>query len=86
MLPSNIKIKNYKILIPNSVKIALQKQADYIAFEQQNPITANNWLDGIIHAIQSLSKLPDRCPVAPENSYIKKDSTIIIQTNSGERF
>ena len=65
--------KHYKILIPNSVKIALQKQIDYIAITQQQPLIALEWLDGIIKAIQSLEEFPNRCAIAPENEYLEQD-------------
>jgi toxin ParE1/3/4 len=65
-------IKHYKILIPDSVKISLNQQVNYIAVEQAQPITALKWLDGIIGAIQSLSTFPERCSVAHEDFYFKK--------------
>ena len=71
--------KHYKILIPNSVKVALQQQASYITIEQGEPLIASKWLDGIIKAIQSLSNFPNRCPIAPENSYISKSRTTVIR-------
>ncbi len=64
--------KHHKVFIPDSVKVSLQKQMDYISIEQQEPLIAAKWLDGIVKAIQSLSKFPDRCPIAPENSCIDK--------------
>jgi len=68
---------HHKILIPDSVKLALQNQVDYISIDQQEPIIAARWLDGIIEAIHSLSHLPERCAIAPENSHFKKNSQII---------
>ena len=70
---------HHKILIPHSVKIALQKQVDYIAIEQQEPLLAVRWLNGIVKAIQSLEKFPERCAIAPENYYLYKDTTLIIR-------
>ena len=71
--------KNYKIFIANSVKTELEKQVDYIAFEQQEPEIAARWLDGIIAAIQSLSYFPDRHAIAPENFYINKNDENVIR-------
>lgn len=71
--------KHYKILIPNSVKISLNQQINYIAFEQAQPITALKWLDGIIEAIQSLSTFPERCSIAPEDSYFRKSHETTIR-------
>jgi plasmid stabilization system protein ParE len=71
--------KHYRVLIPKSVEIILQKQADYIVKEQRAPSIATQWLDGIFEAIESLSQFPDRCSIAPENFYVKKDSNIVIR-------
>ncbi len=74
-----MNIKHHKILIPNSVKNALQKQVEYIAFDQKNPAEALKWLDGIIDAIQSLEKFPERCAIALENYYIKSGQEILVR-------
>ncbi len=71
--------KHYEVLIPKSVEIILQKQADYIMNEQHAPSIAAQWLEGIFEAIESLSRFPARCPIAPENLYVQKDSNIIIR-------
>ncbi len=71
--------KRYQLLIPQTVKIALRQQADYIITEQHSPLNASKWLDGIIKAIESLAEFPDRCPIAPENFYIKKNSQMVIR-------
>lgn len=74
-----ITVKNHKIFIADSVKVSLQKQVDYISFEQGEPLIAVRWIDGIMDAITSLSHFPHRCPIAPENFYVTKDSEIIIR-------
>jgi plasmid stabilization system protein ParE len=61
--------KHHKLLIPDSVKLELQKQLDYIAFEQKEPELALRWLDGISEAINSLAEFPTRCPLAYENKF-----------------
>ena len=61
-------LKSYKIIISEEVEINLQKQVDYITFEQQDPLAAQIWLDGIKKSIRSLSILPERFAVAHENS------------------
>ncbi|NBV06558.1 MAG: type II toxin-antitoxin system RelE/ParE family toxin [Proteobacteria bacterium] len=71
--------KLYKVLIPQSVKTSLQHQVDYITNEQNAPAIALEWLDGLIKAVQSLAEFPDRCAVAPEDSFIKKDSKTAIR-------
>lgn len=64
-----MKPKHHKVLIPNSVKIELREQSEYIALEQGNYCNAERWLDGITKAILSLEIFPERCAIAPENSY-----------------
>lgn len=71
-------LKNYKIITLDEVNISLQKQAIYIALEQQDPLMAQIWFGGIKKAISSLSILPERFSVAPENfAPNKKPKTII---------
>ena len=72
-------IKHYKILIPDSVKISLNQQLNYIAAEHCQPALALQWLDGIIEAIQSLSTFPERCAAAPEDFYFKKSHETTIR-------
>lgn len=71
--------KTHRIYISDNVQKSLKKQADYIAFEQQNPVIAEKWLDGLVKAIESLSTIPNRCPIAPENSYIYNNSKSVIR-------
>lgn len=73
-----MQVKHHKILIPNSVKISLRKQVDFIAIES-GQLLALKWLDGIIEAIQSLAEFPERCAIAPENEYLGQDSTVEIR-------
>ena len=72
-------IKHYKILISNSVKIALLKQLDYIFLNSGSFIVAERWLGGIMKSIQSLSNFPKRCPIAPESYKINKNHSKIIR-------
>jgi plasmid stabilization system protein ParE len=60
-------MKHHKVRVPRAVNVALLQQANYISTEQQDPIMASRWLDGMIGAIQSLSHFPERCQIAPEN-------------------
>ena len=41
----------------------------YAWLEEQDPVAAIRWAQGIKKAIQSLSILPERCPQAPESAY-----------------
>ena len=74
-----MSVKHYKVLIPESVKIALRHQVDYIITNQHAPSIASEWIDGLIEAIESLAEFPDRCSIAPENLHIKKGSKFVIR-------
>ncbi len=65
-------MKYYKVSISDLAEIALNKQFDYIAKEQNAPIAATHWLNGIIKSINSLAIFPKRHPVALKNSYDEK--------------
>lgn len=71
--------KHHKVLIPHTVKIALQEQVDYIAIKQGESLNARRWLAGIVKAISSLSKFPQRCSVAPENAEFGNDANFVIR-------
>lgn len=68
--------KVYQILIPKSVEIALENQLDYV-LNQSGKNVAQRWLDGLVAAIDSLSLMPQRCAIAPENNRFKKPNSII---------
>lgn len=74
-----MSVKHYKVLVPESVKVTLRRQVDYIVTEQHAPSIASEWVDGIVKAIESLAEFPDRCSTAPENFYIKKDPKAVIR-------
>ncbi|MGP1382193.1 MAG: type II toxin-antitoxin system RelE/ParE family toxin [Thainema sp.] len=38
-----------------------------------SPATAKHWYAGLIQAIESLSQMPKRCPLARENSYFSQE-------------
>lgn len=72
--------KHYKILIPRSVKLDLERQADYIISQRQESSIALKWLDGIIDAVNSLSEFPERFAIAPENSvYAARGAKTVIR-------
>ena len=69
--------KTHKLLIPISVEKSLKKQVNYIKKEQGKHI-ADDWLSGLIIAIESLTSFPERFQIAPEH-YLLKNSKIIIR-------
>jgi plasmid stabilization system protein ParE len=51
---------------------ALADAEEYVRFleaEKQEPRTAESWWNGLIDAVLSFEKMPERCPVIPEASF-----------------
>jgi plasmid stabilization system protein ParE len=49
---------------------------NYIAIE--SPIAANKWFNGLFDAVDSLSNIPNRCPIAPETYIIGREIRVLI--------
>jgi len=47
----------------------IDRQAEYIAKDQNAPLEAGRWLERIFDAVDSLEDMPYRCPLAEENEY-----------------
>jgi plasmid stabilization system protein ParE len=62
-------VKSYTVLIPGPIEAKILEQARYIAVEGQSPLNAGCWLDRVLSAVESLSTLPKRCPLAIENAF-----------------
>ena len=41
--------------------------------QKTSPEKARKWYEGLLKAIESLSTMPKRCPVARENQYFSKE-------------
>lgn len=39
----------------------------YLWIKEQSIDKANDWFNGLVHATNSLSEFPNRCPIAPES-------------------
>jgi plasmid stabilization system protein ParE len=63
---------HHRIIVPSPVRVALQKQADFIAENATRPV-ALKWLSGIIAAISSPAEFPERFSLAPENEYLGQE-------------
>lgn len=61
-------MKTYRIVITSKAEAALTSFVDHIAIDEAMPKTAERWLQKALLAVGSLSQLPDRCSVAPEDS------------------
>ncbi|HLL48217.1 MAG TPA: type II toxin-antitoxin system RelE/ParE family toxin [Longimicrobiaceae bacterium] len=42
-------------------------EAAYLYIQERAPQAAEAWLDGLLAAIETLSTMPERCALAPEN-------------------
>lgn len=59
----------YLVNISDEAKERIRKQVHYIAVEKLEPKNAADWLADVDAAINSLDFLPERCALAPENSF-----------------
>lgn len=62
-------MKSYTVVIPGPIEAKVLEQARYIAVEGQSPLNAGRWLDRVLLAVESLSTLPKRCPLAIESAF-----------------
>jgi len=55
------------------IEISSVAEADadnaFLRISQVTPEKAKQWYEGLLKAIESLSKMPKRCPLARENQY-----------------
>ncbi len=65
---------------------AAEIEAAYVWIAESNPAAAATWLFGLRAAIQGLSKLPERCPLAPENSAFKEEIRELIYGKRSGRY
>jgi len=59
--------------MPQQFQVVLSREAEaniqaaYSWIAEANPDAAVNWYEGLLEAMQGLSRLPTRCPIAPES-------------------
>ena len=64
-------MKQYQIVIlPDAEK---DLEASYLYIKEDSPNNALSWYQDIYTKIQTLSSLPLRCPLAPENDYFEEE-------------
>ena len=72
-------MKQYNIVIlPNAEQ---DIEASYLYINEESPQNALNWYQDIYSKIQSLSTLPSRCPLAPENEFFEAEIRHLIIQN-----
>ncbi len=58
----------FKVKVTSPALSQIKEYYEYIRGE--SPQNAENWLDGIFDAIDSLEKMPERCPISKHSKYI----------------
>ena len=54
--------------------IALEDAEEfYLWMSQDSPVNGANWFNGLLSAIDTLSSMPHRCPVAPEKEIVGQE-------------
>ncbi len=72
-------MKHYSIVIlPNAEQ---EIEEAYLYIKNDSPINALKWYHEVYQKIQSLSLLPLRCPLAPENDFFEKEIRHLIVLN-----
>lgn len=72
-------MKQYKIVILPDAEQDLE--ASYLYIKEDSPKNALSWYQDIYTKIQTLSSLPMRCPLAPENNYFEEEIRHLIVKN-----
>lgn len=57
--------KTYEVVLSAEAEANIEEAVAWIA--EADPEAAERWYDGLIEAIGSLSRMPLRCPLAPES-------------------
>lgn len=57
----------YDVIVSDEAKRLIEKQVHFIAVEKSEPQNAAAWAYDVDSAIASLSSMPTRCALAPEN-------------------
>ena len=61
-------------------------EAAFLLIAEQNPAAAVCWLAGLEAAVQSLSTLPERCPLAPESDFFSEEIRQLIYGRRNGRY
>ncbi|OWY71412.1 hypothetical protein B7486_12560 [cyanobacterium TDX16] len=57
----------YRVFLQPEAESGIHQSYDWLA--EQSPTAADDWLSRIEQACNSLSELPERCPLAPESDF-----------------
>jgi plasmid stabilization system protein ParE len=45
----------------------------YLWIREDSPINAASWFNGLLELVETLSSMPERCPVAPETTLVRQE-------------
>jgi len=62
----------FRILISTKAEVDMDSAADWWA-TNHSAKQAERWYNSIHHAIQTLSEIPERCPLAAENEFTDRE-------------
>ncbi len=63
--------KEYRVIIEPEALAGIESAYQWIA--DYSPDRAGTWVNGLIQTVQSLTTMPTRCPLAPENEYFSEE-------------
>lgn len=62
-------MKTYRVTISDETLAGVEKHLDYLAEQTASEEIGVRWWERALEKIFSLEKLPNRCPLAPENEF-----------------
>ncbi len=62
-------MQKYKIIVTQTAELKIDGCLDFIA--EDSVENALHWYDNIYEKLQTLESMPERCPIANENSYFE---------------
>lgn len=69
----------FQVLLQPEAESGINQSYDWLA--EQSPTAADEWLSRIENACNSLSELPERCPLAPESDFFDVPIRQLISAN-----
>ena len=64
-------MKKYRVDITGAAEAELEEA--YLWIREESPERAARWRIGLLKQIERLEKLPERCPLAPENAFFVEE-------------
>lgn len=71
-------MKRYRVIIADEALDQAAEHLRYLAVEKQEPLTAERWWNKALECVGTLTTLPHRCPIAPENEQSQNGLRMLI--------